>query len=370
MTSLFDNLDVWKTEPLVAFQAFVLSPEFQLLGRRKLAAGPVSMPAAMRASSARIYILMFGKFLRWLGERDLKLLEVSNSHILAFLENTSAATDPNGLKTPKKDLNSSIRIRYLRILERVFQHLQVHPNPARHAAFDIYKSNDKKLRGKDLDKVAMTEAEHAAFMLALPPAPTARLPHPGEIIGPQHQRGWKRRRDRAMQAMMLGAGLKVSEIIGITTDSLGTVDATGCLAVTVSPASTAGTSRWHQTQLRAFAVHEVNAWKQERTALKIPGPLLFPATLQGGVLDKATVYRQVKATFERAGIDVERLGGRTLRNSFAVRELNAGSSIELVGEFMGHRKRKSTEHYLLEKPARGKTKKVPKGRVTITRTIQ
>jgi integrase/recombinase XerD len=82
--------------------------------------------------------------------------------------------------------------------------------------------------------------------------------------------------------------------------------------------------------------------------LKIPGILLFPATLDGGTLDKATVYRQVKATFERAAINVERLGGRTLRNSFAVRELKEGASIELVGEFMGHRKRKSTEHYLID----------------------
>ena len=357
MASLFDNPEIWSTEPLVAFQAFVLSPEFQLLGRRKLATGTVAIPAPMRASSARIYSLMFGKFLRWLGERNLKLLDVDDKHILAFLEHASAPADRGRTEPPKKDLNSSIRIRYLRIFERVFQHLQVHPNPARHAAFDIYKSSDKKLRGKDLDKVAMTEAEHAAFMQALPPASVAFLPQPGASIDARHQRGWKRRRDRAMQAMMLGAGLKVSEIIGLTTDSIGTVDATGSLAVTVSPVSTAGTSRWHQTQLRAFAVAEVSAWKLERTALKIPGNLLFPATLQGGLLDKATLYRQVKATFERAGIDVERLGGRTLRNSFAVRELKAGSSLELVGEFMGHRKRKSTEHYLLEPSQRNKDDK-------------
>jgi integrase/recombinase XerD len=89
------------------------------------------------------------------------------------------------------------------------------------------------------------------------------------------------------------------------------------------------------------------SWMKERIALDIPGPLLFPATLNGGRLDKATVYRQVKATFARAGIEVSRQGGRTLRNTFAVRELKAGGGIELVGEFMGHRKRRSTEHYLI-----------------------
>lgn len=348
MDSLFDNANIWKTDPLIAFESFVLSPEFQLLGRRQTTSAKASQPTAMRATSARIYILMFGKFIRWLGERDIALLDVTSTAILAFLEHGPDDVDQGDGAPPRKDLNSSIRIRYLRLFERVFQHLNVHPNPARHAAFDIYKSGNKNLRGQDLDKVALSQAEQDAFMQALPSAPIAHPPagqrHAGVDVAP---RGWKRRRDRAMQAMMLGAGLKVSEVIGIVTESLGIADAEGSIAVTVSPATTAGTGRWHQTQLRGFAVPEVLAWRNERKALKIPGPLLFPATLQGGTLDKATVYRQVKATFDRAGVAVPRLGGRTLRNSFAVRELQEGASVETVGEFMGHRKRKSTEHYLL-----------------------
>lgn len=348
MSSLFDNDRIWQSDPRLAFEAFVLSPEFQLLGRRKSTNTKIEQPAPMRASSARIYILMFGKFVRWLDERRIPLLDVSNATILCFLEHasiTATATIP-----AKKDLNSSIRIRYLRIFERVFQHLNVHPNPARHAAFEIYKSQDKELRGKDLDKVAMTDAEHVAFMQALPVAPDP-------LPDTDSNRGWKRRRDRAMQAIMLGAGLKVSEVIGMSIDQVTMPDANGCLPVTISPASTGGTSRWHQTQLRPFAVQEVLKWKVERLRLQITGPLLFPANLQGGRLDKATVYRQVKATFERAGIDIQRLGGRTLRNSFAVRELNEGASIELVGEFMGHRKRKSTEHYVLDPEAQARDKK-------------
>lgn len=348
MESLFDNANIWRADPLVAFEAFVLSPEFQLLGRRQATSAKTAIPVPMRATSARIYVLMFGKFIRWLGERGIALLDVTNSDILAFLEHGSENTRQDGDAAPAKDLNSSIRIRYLRLFERVFQHLNVHPNPARHAAFDIYKSGNKNLRGQDLDKVTLTQSEQDAFMQALPAAPAASTA-PGQASAPP--RGWKRRRDRAMQAMMLGAGLKVSEVIGIVTESLGTADALGSVAVTVSPATTAGTGRWHQTQLRAFAVAEVFAWRNERKALKIPGALLFPATLEGGTLDKATVYRQVKASFERAGVAVPRLGGRTLRNAFAVRELQEGASIELVGEFMGHRKRKSTEHYLLGKPA-------------------
>ncbi|MDB5772217.1 MAG: hypothetical protein JWM42_2591 [Burkholderia sp.] len=41
------------------------------------------------------------------------------------------------------------------------------------------------------------------------------LPHADAADETDPTRGWKRRRDRAMQAMMLGAGLKVSEAIGL-----------------------------------------------------------------------------------------------------------------------------------------------------------
>lgn len=104
--------------------------------------------------------------------------------------------------------------------------------------------------------------------------------------------------------------------------------------------------RAHQTQLRPFAVPEIERWRGLRAALGIAGPLLFPATLQGGKLARATVYRQVKATFARAGNDAAHLGGRTLRNAFAVRELTAtAGNMELVGEFLGHRKRRAIEPY-------------------------
>lgn len=85
---------------------------------------------------------------------------------------------------------------------------------------------------------------------------------------------------------------------------------------------------------------------EERKKLDIPGQLLFPASLSTGKpLDKATVYRQVKKTFERAGLEMPRQGGRTLRNTFAVRELE-NESVELVGQLLGLERQRSTEAYL------------------------
>lgn len=332
--SLFDNPDAWRRNPANAFASFVISPAFLALSKRKVvklnAAGIPLPPAPIRASSAKIYIAMFGKFLRWLSLHEKTLFDLSSADLLAFLEQGSA----DGQKT----LNSAIRAQYLGLLERMYAHLNVEPNPARHTIFALFNAGSRSVLGINDTKAILTDAQETAFMAALP----------GAVAGEGADATWKRRRDRAMQAMMLGAGLKVAEVIGIYTENVGAKDSTGSVPITISPASAGGTVRAHQTQLRPFAVHEVMVWLAERNRLAMPGPLLFPATLQGGRLARATVYRQVKATFERAGIDPRHHGGRTLRNAFAVRELKAtGGNVELVGEFLGHRKRRAIEPYAL-----------------------
>jgi integrase len=59
------------------------------------------------------------------------------------------------------------------------------------------------------------------------------LPAADAAEPPDVTRGWRRRRDRAMQALMLGAGLKVSEAVGRYTINVGETDVTG--SVPLSP---------------------------------------------------------------------------------------------------------------------------------------
>jgi len=321
--SLFDTRDTWHTDPALAFASFLQSPEFQLLSRRHLrrqddeVAAP---PAPIRSSSAIVYRAMWAKFLRWLAERQRDLFDVTSADLLAFLDYRN--------EEGHAERSSLIKLRYLRVFERVYTHLQVPINPARNAMFDALQAGHRSPVGRDDDKVSLTDAQQAAFMLALP-APD----------------NWKRRRDRAMQAMMLGAGLKVSEVIGLR---MGQVDEPDGIEIPITiTAARGGTAREHRAMLRAFAVDEVARWLRERRALGIAGALLFPATVQGGLLNAATVYRNVKKTFAAAAIAVPRKGGRTLRNAYAIRELKT-ESLEHVGELLGHRKRRSTEYYLVK----------------------
>ena len=145
---------------------------------------------------------------------------------------------------------------------------------------------------------------------------------------------------------MLGAGLKVSEVVALRLDQIGAPDSSGSVPILLDRGAANSVTRAHRTQLRPFAAAEVLAWVATRRAETARTNLLFPAAPEcHRMLDPATVYRQVKATFARAGIDPKRWGGRTLRNTFAVRELVETGSVELVGEFLGHRLERSTLYY-------------------------
>lgn len=326
---IFDIPEIWKTRPMDAFGAFIRSEEFVELGRYAAARSDAGKPLRpIKETSATVYVHMFTSYLRWLSQQRVSLHEASASDIKAFLD-AEHVDEHNRVRK----LRSLIRVRYLRLLERVYAHLKVDPNPARNAAFAVYRT---AAAGRDKPKAFLTEAEQIAFLEQLPAAPLDE----SNLTAPS----WKKRRDRAMLAVMLGAGLKVSEVLGLRVDQVGGRERDGSIPIKIPDYVAGGDG--HKTVLRPFAVKHVVPWIEERKLHAIPGKLLFPASLrEDKPLNKATVYRHVKATLERAGIDVERMGGRTLRNSFAVRELENGASLELVKQYMGHHELRSTAKY-------------------------
>ena len=334
---LFDDAADWRGQPLVAFAAFVRSTEFVELGMRRRSELGGDLTAPLKASSANVYLRMFGAVVHWLAERGKNIYQITPADLEQFLEHS----DDSGLPqlhpaNATRRRNSAIRIRYLRLIERVLAHLHVVPNPAQHLCFAVYRGGQRGMAGRDAAKAVLSDAEQTAFMAALPSDNASASP----------QARWKRKRDRAMQALMLGAGLKVSEVLALRVGQVGARDAAGSVPIALDSGAANQVTRAHRTQLRPFAATEVLAWVASRKAERGQSQLLFPTTPDSNLLlHPATVYRQVKATFERAGIDPKRWGGRTLRNTFAVRELVETGSTELVGEFLGHRLQRSTLYY-------------------------
>lgn len=334
-TNLFDKKSDWILQPMTAFGGFVTSLEFVELGKRPKrisADGSVSEPQPLGLRSVQGYTAMFSKFVRWMSEANLDMARVTDEHVLLFLD---VAMEPPR-KGRVKDLNSAIRARYVRLLERVYEHLRANPNPAALAARSLKSSPGG--RGRDLPKEWLTVEQQAAFMEALPARHSAT---PEESA-----KAWRRRRDRAMMALMIGAGLTVTEVIELYIGNIGEQDESGSVPVTVWPTKGYHFSRKHLTMLRPFAVPEVVRWLEERATMALKGSLLFPATRTGGKVAASTLYRQVRATFAAAKITLNREGGRTLRNTFAQRELEAGTSLDELGEYLGLHERRSVERYL------------------------
>lgn len=316
------TLRAWDQNPINCFNKFVASIEFIETSQR-LVDRDFNKPLA--PGSVETYQLMFGKFARWLASQGKPFSSVTHYELLMFLELGSIVGNKK-----VNDLNSKITYRYLRLLERCFIYLEIAPNPAQHAIFDAVRNH--KI-GKDKPMVVLSTQQLQQFVTALPSG----------LNGP-----WKKRRDRVLQLVMLFAGLRSAEAIGLLTEEVAKAPETnGSLLLTITPERKHSTSYQHDTYLHPIAVPDLLAWVDERQTLGIPEKLLFPANLKGSALNKATVYRQVKATFARAGLDLARSGGRTLRNTFAVQEIKNGADpTELTG-ILGLAKERSTEAYVL-----------------------
>lgn len=332
--SLFDTRDGWLNSPLLAFQSFIGSAEYQKLSKRKSkqdVEGEGTKP--LRLSSQKILGYMFAKFVRWYEAKGITIYDISSDHILTFLGEYDRHGDNSHI-----DTTSAIRHKYLRMLERVFAHLDINPNPAT-VALVVGRSQ----YGKDAAKVALTISQQIDFMKALPDT---------EYSGVPGSEGWHLRRDRAILAMLLGAGLKVSELIGLYVENVGEIDINGCVSITISPASVSGLTRWHQTQLRNFAVPIVMEWVEERKQMQLGHKFLFPSSRKNTVkLSKVQIYRMVRETLKRANINEYHSGGGILRNSYAARELSQNTqNIELIKEYLGLYKLRSAKKYVPKKP--------------------
>lgn len=317
------KLSTWDEDPVKAFDAFVVSLDFAETAKRLPADGKFK---TVSKQSVATYSYMFRNFCKWMTEQGKRFSTVDRSDLKRFIDRT----DEHG-----RVINSKIAYRYLRLLERCYQHVGAEPNPAREA---ILATAPAEMMRDDPTR-ALSEDQLRRFFGALPSAPVrARRTTPFD--------GWKRRRDRAMQLVMALAGLRVSEAIGLLLTEVGQqADLDGAIELSITPNAKHETSHEHVTILPREGAVELQAWLKERADMGIPGDFVFPANTEGRKMIKKTVYMQVRATFERAGIDPSRAGGRTLRNTFAQRKLAEGASPDELKDTLGLALERSAADY-------------------------
>ncbi len=154
---------------------------------------------------------------------------------------------------------------------------------------------------------------------------------------------WRLVRDRALVALMLGAGLGPGDAQGLLLDGLALEDGPvpGVPWRLTVPAD--GLSPEHQTPVAQWAGELLARWLALRTAKAIAGDFVFPSTLSGKQLSRPAVHSAAVSVLEAAEV----MGGAPfrLRHTFAVRQLTKGYSEEQVGAWMGMVELRTMQRY-------------------------
>ncbi|WP_296659688.1 site-specific integrase [Paraburkholderia sp.] len=288
---LFDQQRAdWQRDPASAFDAWLASQQF-------------------RQSSADVYRVQWGRFLEWIAIRHKTILSVDTGTIAEFV----AGLD---IKRPQ-------RLRYLRLIERVLDHVRqielASTNPARFIAQD---GEAAWRNASDNEPTGFLDAAERAAILT-------RLFAPLEEQSAAKR--WRERRDRALVAVFLGGGLKTGDAIALTLDTV----KSGQAWLTIEADNPVFS---HSTRLAPFAVEILGAWLESRREAGLPGQLVFPGSPSGRPMHKATILRAVDAIVEAAGIAetrAQRASPQTLRNTFAADLFEQGMNADQVGQWLG-----------------------------------
>ena len=199
--------------------------------------------------------------------------------------------------------------------------------------------------------LALHHPEHAGSIqrvLAIPAKRTERNlvtyltdPEISALLGSCDQNTWTGRRDHAMLTLTIQAGLRISELAGLTRQDI-TLSA-GANVHTVGKGR-----KERRTPLLPATKAVLKAWLGERPGA--PGDPLFP-TRTGTRLSRDAIERRLARHLALArttcpSLRAKRVSMHTLRHTAAMRLLLAGNDITVIALWLGHEQIATTNIYL------------------------
>lgn len=285
-----DNLNSWRVDPMEAFRGWLAHQRIQ--GSREF-----------RESSVETYTAMFSVWVEFLTAMQMTVIEAHSTEAANFFA--------------AKNLEAISRRRYLQLLDRVYVHLYSCGRPGVNP-IQAELNHERELERALPPSLTDTQLEDLIAILA---APT----------------GWRADRDRALAALLIGAGLRANEI---TLLELSGIDSEYVVQV-----RTNSVHRPHQSLVVPDGVWRgwLSTWCQVRQARKIPGQLVIPGTSKGGSFEPSGQFRCVKRWMALAELDAAQSGPNILRNTFARKALECGRyTVREVQEFLGHHDSRAT----------------------------
>jgi len=191
-------------------------------------------------------------------------------------------------------------------------------------------------------------AETIRRILAIPPARTATPPisylnhdETDALLAAPDTTTWTGRRDQMMLALVINTGLRISELISLTTTSVHTGS---------SPyVECEGKGRKHRaTPISTETRDQMRAYLNERN--HHPGNTLFPGP-HGNALSRDAIEHRLATHVRTAAETSPSLKGKhvtmhTLRHTTAMNLLHAGVDITVIALWLGHEQTSTTDVYL------------------------
>lgn len=229
------------------------------------------------------------------------------------------------------ELNETVLAEYLAYLNRLMLSKRTMAR-----ALSAVRSITKFLVREGTGPSAMIETVGFKMPKLLPKALTRS--EVAELLDQPDVKTPKGLRDRAMIELMYGAGLRVSELIGITLQDysqeesvLRVIGKRGKVRIVPIPAET---HEW----LRKYVEESRSAFVISKAFSEI-----F-LNARGAPLSRSGVFRILREYATSAGIELE-IGPHTLRHSYAVHMVQAGADLRSVQELLGHESISTTEVY-------------------------
>lgn len=268
----------------------------------------------MSVESAKVYRFMWGKLIRWMRSNELGFVKMRSTHIeLFFIE---------------ERITKHHRYRYVRLIERVYQHLALENpglgNPGSQAA--------RKGVGEGSNSpTAYLDKNQRESLIQWISRDLSRETYARKDLH------WKEKRDLAITAVMLGGGVKVGEAQALSVSCMSVADYAW---LEIEEENGHG----HTTCLQPFARDVLRQWVMHRARMAFPGNWLFVAGADGRKMDAATLYRRAQRVMECAGINLDaREGPQTLRNTFVSMLFDQAVPDATVGSYLGLREAASVD---------------------------
>jgi site-specific recombinase XerD len=279
---------------------------------------------APAATTVRTYASIWSGYLEHLRERGLHPEQARPEDVRAFL------MDVEGKRSARS--TEGTRRRYLELLCRVYEAARTRGTLDSNPAWSLFAEFPKP----DSTPPSVLPQTVEEDLIG------AVCTHAADVSGSR----WKTVRNRAALMLALGSGLKSAELVSLTLAQVVDMPDDPSELELATPYLMLPESRplaARATPISPSARGVLHDWLRLRADGRIPGELVFPVDLAGTPMHPATLYRIVHGLLERSGIaqhqreNLLQSGPALLRNSFAVRQLRAGTGTQHVGRWLGLR---------------------------------